>query len=911
MRPRSPWLARRILARALPSDVRDAVAGDLEEFFRRRLQRGGRLAATLWYWRQTAALCTRFAGERLRARHAHLNITAAFSWMDVKLGFRMLVRYPGLALVAVFGMAIGIAIAAGAYSIVHAFADPALPFDEGDRIVAIQNWDGELNRPERRVAPDFLTWKTDLRSVVDVGAYRQISRNLIVEGAQPETVRIAEMSASGFRVARVAPLLGRYLVDEDERAAAPPVVVLGAELWRTRFASDPGIVGRAIQLGAAQYTVVGIMPEGFGFPVNHRVWTPLRLNPAGYERRNGPSLLIFGRLAPGVALDHAQAELTAMGERMAAAFPTTHARLRPTVLPYTYPFISIDDPEMAWLFRLVQYVMAALLVVVCVNVAILVYARTATRRAEIAVRTALGASRRRIVGQLFVEALVLAAAAAVVGVALTSVALTRVNLAMLQNYPLLPFWWHFAVSNATLLYVAGLTLAAGAIVGVVPALKATGRRVQSGLQSISSGGGAGMQLGRMWTVLIVAQVGIAVALLPAAVFHAWDAMRYGTQDPGFAAHEFLTAQLVLDRAAATTPGTDVGEAEYSRRYAERQRALAGRLKQEGVVSDVTFVLDVPGEEPTVFVEAEGVAMPSQPGDYSLAAGTALGHMSRVSRVDLPFFDIFGVPLLAGRTFRPGDADPAATAVIANRTFAQQILGGGAAVGRRIRYVGRGGDTSPEHVALGRWYEIVGVVSDFPRQTDPTLAQAKLYHAAPPGAYPMTLAVRLRGTTPAGFTPRLRAISAALDPNLQLRNISSMDAVLRAGQAMMRLVAIGLGAVTLSVVVLSAAGIYALMSFTVARRRKEIGIRAALGADPSHLLRSIFARACAQLAAGAALGVAAAAALEVLTGGEVMKGHAAVVLPLVALLMLAVGLLAALGPARRGLRIPPIEALRQE
>jgi putative ABC transport system permease protein len=313
----------------------------------------------------------------------------------------------------------------------------------------------------------------------------------------------------------------------------------------------------------------------------------------------------------------------------------------------------------------------------------------------------------------------------------------------------------------------------------------------------------------------------------------------------------------------------------------------------------------------VFVEAEGVAMPTKPGDYSLAAGTAVGHMSRVSRVDLPFFDVFGVPLLAGRTFRAGDADRSAPAVIANRAFAQQILGGGAAIGRRIRYVGRGGDTSPEHVQLGRWYEIVGVVGDFPKQTDPTLAQAKLYHAAPPGAYPMTLAVRLRGTTPAGFTPRLRAISAGLDPNLQLRNITSMDQVLRAGQAMMRLVAIGLGAVTLSVVVLSAAGIYALMSFTVARRRKEIGIRAALGADPSRLLRSIFSRAFVQLASGAALGVGAAAGLEALTGGEVMQGHGTVVLPLVAVMMLAVGLLAALGPARRGLRIHPTEALREE
>jgi hypothetical protein len=528
------------------------------------------------------------------------------------------------------------------------------------------------------------------------------------------------------------------------------------------------------------------------------------------------------------------------------------------------------------------------------------------------VRTALGASRTRIVGQLFIEALVLSAVAAIAGVALASVGLTQVNAAMSTAYQSLPFWWRFGVSPGMLVYVVALTVIAAAIVGVIPALKATGRRVQAGLQGISSGAGAGMQLGRTWTILIVAQVGFAVALLPAAVFHTWDTMRSGTQDPGFAAHEFFTAQLALERASAPTGAADVAEREYAARYADRHDELVRRLKADPAVSGVTFAFDVPGEEPSVFVEVEGGAPVERAGDYSVAAGSRMGHVSRFTRVAPDFFDVFEVTLLTGRTFRPSDADPGAPTVIANRAFVTRILGGGDAVGRRIRYVGRGGDTRATHVELNRWHEIVGVVSDFPaKSTESNGPQPKLYQAAPNRAYPLTLAVRVRGTTASSFIPRLRDISARLDPNLQLRNIATLDATLREEQEMMRLVAIGLGGVTASVVVLSAAGIYALMSFTVARRRKEIGIRAALGADPTRILRSIFARAAVQLAIGASFGVATAVALELLTDGELMRGNGTVVLPIVAALMMLVGLLAAVGPARRGLRIHPIEALREE
>ena len=297
--------------------------------------------------------------------------------------------------------------------------------------------------------------------------------------------------------------------------------------------------------------------------------------------------------------------------------------------------------------------------------------------------------------------------------------------------------------------------------------------------------------------------------------------------------------------------------------------------------------------------------------------TREGHFARFNRVAIDFFDAAGVPVLLGRGFKAEDIDTLgagpAPGVIVNRTFAQRLFGGANALGRRVRYVGRSREAYVEQVVLGRWHEIIGVVPDFP--THATLesgAPAVVYHAASPASlYPAMLAVRVRSAAPSSFAGRLREVTAAVDPNLQLRAVSTTDEVIKREQGLMRLIGITLAVVMLSVVTLSGAGIYALMSFTVARRRKEIGIRAALGADPTRILMAIFSRALGQLAIGAAVGMGGAVGLEQLLEGEMFQGRGAVILPIVAAFMTTVGLLAAAGPARRSLRIQPTEALRAE
>ncbi len=836
------------------------------------------------------------ARERRHAHHRPVGSERTKSFMafgmsclDFKLGFRMLIKYPGLTLVGGLGMTVAIAIGAGFFD-AAAVVDRPLPLEEGDRIVAIENWDTEVNNQERQILHDFVTWRDELESVEELGAWTQIGRNLITPDGQAEPVAIAEMTASGFQLARVPPLLGRTLLEEDEREGAPPVIVIGYDVWRTRFTSDPDIVGRDVRLGNAVHTVVGVMPEGFAFPMFHGLWTPLQADASDYERRQGPGIFVFGRLAPGATLDGAQAELSTIGLRAAAAFPETHERLDPRIVPYT---LQLFDDMMGWEIPFVHFLITTLLVVVCVNIAILVYARTATRRGEIAVRSALGASRRRIVGQLFVEALVLSAAAAAVGLVVARLALRQVDV-LIEQLLFMPFWIDFGLSSGTVVYVLAITVLAALIVGVLPAVKATGHSVHAGLQRIGVGS-SGMQLGRTWTVLIVAQV-----------------VRYGVAEPGFAAEEFLTASLVMD---AETPPTEEAEAyrrEFASRYADLQVELARRLEAEPGVSDVTLAMHVPGEEWTVWIEVDGVPTPTEARSYRVWLGSA-GHQVRFNRVNVGFFDAFDVPILTGRRFDSGDLETTATAVIVNRTFVEQVLGDADALGRRIRYVGAGGEAARGRaVELGRWYEIVGVVSDFPIAMDPGVTDAKLYHPMVPGqVYPVSLALRVRGAAPATFAGRLREITAALDPTVRLDRILPLDEVLRQLQVVMRAVALAIVVVTLSVLLLSAGGIYALMSFTVTQRWREIGIRTALGAHPHRILGSIFSRALWQLAIGVVAGVLTLALFDGLTGGQIMGGKRAVLLPAVAAIIMAVGLLAAVGPARRGLRIQPSEALRAD
>ena len=461
--------------------------------------------------------------------------------LDVKLGVRMLLKYPGLTLAGGLALAIAIGIGAGWYDLAGKLLAPTIPLPEGDRVVLIETQNTLTNAPEPRVVRDFLEWRRELRTIEDLGAYRADTRNLVLGNAAPEPIQMAELTAAAFRTARVPPLLGRALLDSDEIPGAPSVVVLGYDAWQRSLGGRQDVVGSVVKLGNTPATVIGVMPEGFAYPVNHDAWTPLSLR-ASYDALEGGAISVIGRLAPGVTRDQANAELRVLGERASAAHPATHAHLRPSARRLGE---APDVPDLAQ-FALTNLPVLLVLMIACMSVGTLVYARTATREGEIAVRSALGASRARIIGQLFAEALVLASTAATVGLLAADRALRWGMAGAFADEGGAPFWMTPGLKLTTMLYAGGLAVASAAILSFLPALKVTRARVQPHLANLGTGG-ATLRFGRVWTGAMITQVALTAIGIPVAMEGAIEARRNLNIRAAFPSREYLAARIDLDR----------------------------------------------------------------------------------------------------------------------------------------------------------------------------------------------------------------------------------------------------------------------------------------------------------------------------------------------------------------------------
>jgi len=823
----------------------------------------------------------------------------AFSWLgrfslDVVLGMRMLRKSWGMTLVGGLAIAIVIAVAAGLASFFQVFTGGTVPLVEGDRVVAIQSFDPISRQSVPTQLADYERWRDTLESVETVGAFRTVRRELIVgdDGARTapsagaaELVSVAEMTSSGFRLARVAPLLGRFLTEEDEASGAAPVVVIGETVWRSRFGSDPEVLGQRIRLGSTLHAVVGVMPQNFGFPINHQYWVPLPADLPADAWSQGPEVVVFGRLAPGFTLEGAEAEISAKGLLPDTSAADRQEPLRAQVVPYARAFVHIPPREAATILLFVTL----LLVPPCANIAILVYARTVTRQAEFAARFALGASRGRIVDQIFIETLVLATLAALLALAFVHVVLSGIEVSIDQSPGANPFWMYPSISIETIVYVASLVVLAALIAGAVPALRATRGLMNQALRALSNR--TSVRLGPTWTMLVVVQVALAVAILPAAAEMTWGFLRAGMLDAGFPESEFKTARLALS-GPGPQDAADAGDSVEAR-YAELRRELVRRLREEGV-SAVTFSSAIAGTEPVAEIGVEETAVDRE---RRFNAYYEVG----VNRIDAAFFDTFGARILVGRGFEAGDLRAASNAVIVNQTLAREVFGDVSPLGRRLRYVER-------PTQLERWYEIVGVSADVPGNDE----RPRMYHPLEPGQLDtVTMTMRV-GSDRAGMPERLRALATQVDSRLGIDEYATLEQTYSELRAQDVAAATALVIVATSVLLLSAAGMYALMSFTVSQRRREIGIRAALGAQPRRILAGVFRRALGQISIGATAGLLIAFVVERYfpidqLGGRDIPG----IVPAAAALMLIVGCIAATGPAARALRAAPTAALRED
>ena len=802
------------------------------------------------------------------------------SWLDFKVGFRMLARYPGLTLVGTVAMAVAIALGTIYFEAFNKGMNPRLPIRDAARVVSIHNWNANEFQPEARSLHDFAIWREQVKTIDSLGAAVVFVRNLATEDGRVEPVPGAEITASAFRLMGTPPLLGRTLTAQDERPAEPPVVVLSHMLWKARFASDPSVLGRTVKLGSATAEIVGVMPEGYGFPVSERIWLPLRVDGSLVAPLTGPAVSIFGRLAPGASMEAAQAELTAIGARVASLNPEIYKHLKPRVAAYAKPLLEGGEALFVRnILYIVHGIFLMLLAVVCANVATLVFARTATRGWEIAVRNALGASRDRIITQLFVEALVLAGVAATVGLVIAKFSL-RWGLSLLAGSEM-PFWVDDSLSWTTVLYTALLALFGAAIVGILPALRITKVNVQDALRR-ENAAGAGLRFGGFWTTVIVVQVAITVAFLPLAAGGVFESNRFRQRAEGIGAESYVTASLGMDREDHLTDS-----AALAARARASVEELERRLSAEPGVEHVAFADRLPVEDQF---------------KYQIEVDTTTGapetglRTSTLVQVSRGFFAAFGTSVVAGRDFVPLDFENGRVLIV-NESFARHVLGGRNPIGQRIRIVSGEVDS----LAGDTWYEVVGMVSNFGWQLPLPHEQSAMYRPRPPMG--MRLVARVRD--PETFAARLRTVAAGVDPTVRLTDVQPLAQV-GGSEAAINWALTGVAwLISFIVLLLSATGIHSLMSFTVSRRTREIGIRVALGAPPRRIVAGIFSRAFLQISAG----VLAGSGLAALVGLGSMRE----LLLLLAAdgIMLVVGLAACAVPLRRALRIDPTEALRME
>jgi len=899
-------LALRLAAWLLPRDARDEVLGDLVEAWRAREHTQSRWSRAVWTLRQPfVALGARLRSARrvdatqppslsLIRRRAGVG----FSWLDLKLGLRMLGKYPILTVVAGITLALGIPSALIPTHVIG-FYYLDLPVDEGDRVVGLRNWDLESNRQTLRNLHDFEVWKTRLTSFEALAAARSLPWNVHSPDGRAGEVLGSEVTASLFTLLREPPLLGRTLVGADEAAGAPDVVVISEDVWESRFVRDPDIVGRTITIGRRPHTIVGVMPAGFYFPARDHLWLPLRAKADDYAVGAGPDVLVVGRLADGVSRDQADLELRTVGTGLAAVWPETHTRLRAEVV--TFPIMAMAEraagPLADWEIVLIQLFFLALLAVACGNIGTLILARTAMRLDELAVRTALGASRTRILGQLFIESLVLALGATAVGLAFAQAVGTSVVDRLLTEE--MPYWFDVGLSLRSALIALGVGAGCAVAAGVLPAVKATSPRIQQNLQR--SARGATVRFGALTTVLIVAEVALSVGFLCFGTVAILSFAGDGSLRSRVPVDRYLMASLRTPWIAPPTELAGTYEEQLRARTALNNEELRDRLAADPSVRHVAMGRNLPGTphaSPVVIVEGTG------------ATDDAPTASIEAARVHVDFFRDLGLQIVQGRGFTPEDArgepDAHRPAIVVNELFVERVLGGGDAIGRRVRYpLGAPGGEE-------QWYEIVGVVETFGTNILVPERSEALYH--PLGSSelnPMRYIIEVAGS-PAAFIPRLRALAADVDAEAMIERpepLADVVARMRLENRVGTWMIFGLSAVGM---LLAVTGLYALMSFTVSQRTREIGIRTALGAGATSVVATIARRALLQLMAGVVLGCAFGWWIvdEVSSQSDFADVSVPGIVLGVAVAVIAFSALACLSPTRRGLRIQPTEALRE-
>jgi predicted permease len=874
-----PRLSRAILEWAAGQLGTPDLVSDAEELFASKVRSEGARGARAWYRKQARAALRRGVMIRTLRSNRRASRQPLVSWLDVKLAVRMLAKHPMLTAVAALALGLGIPASLTPTHVWHAFMAP-LPFDDGERIVGIRHWDTRLARPVDVSLLQFERWRESLTSFEDIGATRRAPWNLQLADGRALPVRGAETSASTFDVLRVSPALGRTLDSTDEVPGADDVVVIGAGLWASQFQRSPEVIGATVRVGGVPHTVVGVMPEGFSFPRDEVIWLPLR----GEGAR---AIQVVGRLADNASLQAARSEVeatsTAVDERVRPEVVTT------AVQRAEVPAGGERDP----LVYAAQVLAICLLLIVCGNVGVMILARTSARSGEIAVRAALGASRRRIVGQLFVEGLLLALVATGIGLGVATLAARRFEAVAGPEFSMMDF----GLNARTVLLALCFSVVCAGAASIVPALKATSGGIHGRLVEFA-GRGSATRFGAGSTALIVAELALSVGLLSYGLVWTGTVLQDTSGEMGIELDRYLSAHLLV---SDPVHGTDVAAYpdDLRGRLSALHAELKRRLEAEPAVRAVAMARDLPGSRNAPRrVEVETPDSNGTTPETSVVAW---------SRVDVDFFRNLDRPVLQGRDFAPSDLPEAylahRAAAIVNTTFVEQVLGGRSPIGRRLRYTSGGEDADS-------WYEIIGVVGPLGLNPVNPALDAGVYHPMAPGeANAVGFVLDVEGD-PMAFVTRLREIAAEVDPAAMVRQpmlLSDLAAREWIGLRYLALVPVALALVAM---LLSAAGLYAVMSFSVSQRTREIGIRGALGASRASILTAVGRKAAAQLGLGIVFGcLLAVPVLLSVSEDPLIRPHDPVLVVAAVVTGLALlGAVACAAPALRAARVSPTEAL---
>jgi putative ABC transport system permease protein len=802
---------------------------------------------------------------------------------DIRFAFRMLRKNRGFTAIVVATLALGIGSNATVYSAARVFMLAPLPgLREPDRLVRLVEIPPQRDGESGDASPGSLfEWRRQSSAFEDMAACDEVLLN-VTGSAEPERIVGIRGTANYFQVLGFTPILGRGFLPGEDQPGRDGIAVLSHGFWQRRYASDRNILGRTLSLNGRSVTIVGVMPPDVSFPEVGQVWVPLALGPSSATDFADRSLVVFGRLRPGLSLADAQAQLSGIAARVARAHPRTNTGWSLQVWPLEAYQAQNNRPYLLLLMAAAGLV----LVIVCANVANLLLARASARQREFALRSALGAGQLRVFRQRLTESLLLALLGGALGalVAHGEIALVRGAIPG-EITQFLPAWHSLAVDSRVLVYTALVTLLVGLVFGAAPALNASRVNLQESLKEGGRGSSSGGRGGRLRRVLVISELSLALMLLASTGLMVKSFAGILAVDPGFRTDHLLTMDVTLPSARyRDAPAMAAFYSDLSRRV----RALPG-------VRAMALISGLPLTGWDAVEEVEIVGRPK-----SVSEKLSVGY--RVISDD--YFATMGIPLLRGRTFGGQDHGTAQGVAIINEAMAKALWPGSDPLAQRIRVAGEPGE---------REREIVGMVRNVRSRGLNRPPRPEVYvplHQAP--APSMALVVRT-ANDPSALAGGVQRQIAALDPALAAGDVQPFERLLARRIAPFRVTTGMLVAFALLALLLAGLGIYGVISFAVARRTQEIGIRVALGAQRSDVLGLIVRQGLWLALIGLGIGLAGALALTramatVLFG---VSPTDPVTLAAAASLLVAVALLASYLPARHAASLDPLTSLRSE